>query len=113
GVFRSEWINLSLIRHEKDIDGAGGDEHRTIVVKRPRIPRKVLARAKLRRVHEDRHDDAIGNPPRQPREAEVPIVQIPHRRNERNGLMGGTPRGHLLAYAVRRRYGLQASVPKP
>ena len=64
---------------------------------RARVRREILARAELRGIHEDAHDDAVRRSARELDEAHVPGMQIAHRRNERDGSRRGrqarSPRG--------------------
>ena len=50
-----------------------------VLVERARIPREVLVRAELHRVHEDRDHDEVRASPRLRDESEVAFVQRAHR----------------------------------
>ena len=86
GLVGAERIDLALVGHEHRIDRSGRAEHREILVERTRIRFEVFACAELGGIDEDRRDDDIGLGASQPGKAQVPIVQIPHRRHESDAL---------------------------
>ena len=62
-----------------------------IVGKGPGVAREVFVRAELRRVDEDRDDDAGVVPPRGSNEREMAFVQEAQRRHEADATIGARP----------------------
>ena len=54
---QTERVDLRRVGYEQQIHGAGRRDQRCVMRERARIGGEVFARAELRRVHEDAHDD--------------------------------------------------------
>src|SRR5581483_5201609 len=81
-------IEHALVRREEQLH-ARLLEERAVALEGPRIALEVLARRELQAVHEDAHRDRAAVPSREPREREVALVQVPHRRHEGHRAGGG------------------------
>ena len=77
-------IHLVTLRREDHLHPHARQE-RDVRVERPRVRLVVLAGAELERVDEDRHDDLVGELACGAHQLEVPLVERPHRHDERSG----------------------------
>src|SRR5579872_2822888 len=75
--------------------GAGLRQLGEVVGFGTRIARKILARAELPRVDENRRDGALASRPRRRDERHMPGMQRTHRRHQANAVTGLAPRGDL------------------
>ena len=57
-----------------------------VTLRIPRIPIEVLVGSKLERIHVDRHDEMVALRARQSHQAQVTVVEEPHRRDEPDAL---------------------------
>src|SRR5947209_2720271 len=89
-------INLGYIGCKTEI-ACRGFEFVQIGFERARIFAEILAWRELRRVDENRYDDAIGLAPRPFDERDVPGMKRAHRRHERDALARLAPARHDLA----------------
>ena len=86
-------IHLLFLRIEEHVD-AFALEPRAVGLQRPRIAVEVLVRAELQPIDEDAGDDGVAVLAGDPAQRQVAVVQVAHRRDERDALEAarGAPR---------------------
>ena len=77
-------VHLLFLRREKNVD-AFALQTLAIGFERARITVEVLVRSELQPVDEDARDDRVAVLVRDAHELEMALVQIAHRRHERDG----------------------------
>jgi len=82
GGVSASGIQIRRPRCENDVGNTLRPESRGVRSKIPRIGVEILSRTKLRRVHENRYDDDVGESSGLLDKAEVSVVKRAHRRHE-------------------------------
>ena len=92
-------IHVRLSWSEHEVDAPRGGEP-GVVIESARIAREVFGRAELQRIHEDAHDDDVGNAFGFVDQSEMSLVEGAHRRHERDALALRAHIGNYVPHLV-------------
>ena len=92
-------IHVRLSWSEYEVDAPRGGEP-GVVIESPRIAGEVFGRAELQRIHEDAHDDDVGNAFCFVDQSKMSLVEGAHRRHERDALALRAHIGNYVPHLV-------------
>ena len=99
--FRRKAWGIDLVDRRRE-DEIRGDAAKLLDIrrKRARIAGEIFIRAELRRIDENRDDDAVRRLTRRVDERQMAGVERAHRRHKADALAGGAARAHIAAQFV-------------